>query len=220
MTDPTLTKLRYDDLDSIELDGLIEVLTRLLDDTVWPKSEQGEFIDYATRDVHELCCAAREEAKLGRWLAAITLLRPLQERSEYSIAAAISPSFVGDYLGRTKATIESDFNAKPRALIQAARGIIDNWAVESRGVDGFMKSSVRLNRIGSTVQHDAIGWSSEHESISINRPGFLETLSGRVLIALIHVLIAIQAIDAHGTDAWRKAAQVVQSGIGSRLPDM
>ena len=191
------------------MDQLLESLRQLIDDTVWPKSIQGEFLEYAALDVFEFGCAIRAEAAAGRWTVATSLMRPLQERAEYALAAAIDPEFYDKYVEYMDTQIEKNFTAKSRNLVGIARGTINKWGKESQGMDGFVSISRSLNRIGSEALHHAIGFSREAAEIAEARPGVLKMLSGRIRGALANVLVAAQVIEQNHTRAWAQAYSVV-----------
>lgn len=196
------------------MDQLLESLRRLLDDTVWPESTQGEFIEYAALDVYEFGCAIRAEAEAGRWTVAASLMRPLQERAEYAIAAAIDPGFYDKYVEYMDTQIEKKFTARSRNLVGTARGIIHRWAKESEGVDGYVSISIPLNRVGSEALHHAVGFSREAAEIAEARPGILKMLTGRIQGALANVLLVAQIIEQNHTSAWAQAYNVVFPGRG------
>ena len=193
------------------LDQLLAVLSTLVHDTPWPESAQGEFLDYVTRDVYEFACAIRMEAAAGRWTVATSLIRPLQERSEYTLAAAIDSSFRNAYVEHIDSLIDKKFTgrSKQRQLVQVARGAIDRWAKEHYGKEGLMETSITLNKIGSEVLHHGIGLSREAEEIVAGRPGLLRMVSGRVQCGMANVMLAIKVVGGNDTAAWRKALAVV-----------
>ena len=59
------------------------------------------------------------EANSGRWNVAMALIRPLQERSEYALAAAVDPEFFATYRKRMGQQIETGLQ---RSLKAAYRG--------------------------------------------------------------------------------------------------
>ena len=120
------------------LEQLLDVLSRLIHDTPWPASRQGEFIDYVVRDVYEFGCAIRTEAEAGRWTVAMALIRPLQERSEYALAAAVDTTFPKRYVESINEQIDKNFTARSRQLADIARGAIDRWVRKSHGQDGLL----------------------------------------------------------------------------------
>ena len=191
------------------LDQLLTVLSTLVDDTPWPESAQGEFLDYVTRDVYEFACAIRMEAAAGRWTVAASLIRPLQERSEYALAAAVDSTFPSRYVESINEQIHKNFSARSRQLADIARGAIDRWAKQSHGKDGLLEVSIRLNKIGSEVLHHGIGLSREAEEIVAARPGLLRMVSGRVQCGIANVMLAIKVVGGNDTEAWRKALAVV-----------
>ena len=178
------------------LDQLLDALSQLVRDTPWPGSVQGEFLDYVTRDVYEFACAIRMEAAAGRWTAAMSLIRPLQERSEYALAAAIDSSFRDTYVEYINTQIDTNFTAssRKRPLVQIARGAINRWAKESHGKDGLLETSITLNKIGSEILHHGIGFSGEAEEIVQARPWLLRMASGRVQCGMANVMLAIKVM--------------------------
>ena len=193
---------------------LLGSLRQLLDDTVWPESIQGEFLECVALDVYEFGCAIRAEAAAGRWTVAASLMRPLQERAEYALAAAIDPGFFDNYVEYMDTQIRKNFTAKSRNLVETARGIISRWARESEGIDGFVSISRSLNRIGSETLHHAVGFSGEAAEIAEARRGILKMLSGRIQGALANVLLAAQVIGQNHTRAWAQAYSVAFLGRG------
>ena len=170
---------------------------------------QGEFLDYVTRDVYEFACAIRMEAAAGRWMVATSLIRPLQERSEYALAAAIDSSFRDRFVEYINTQIDKKFTGRSRQLVQIARGAIDRWATESHGKDGLLETSITLNRIGSEILHHGIGLSREAEEIVEARPWLLKMASGRVQCGMANVMLAIKVMGGNDTDAWRRALAIV-----------
>ncbi len=191
------------------LDQLLKAFSQLVRDTPWAASAKGEFLDYVTRDVYEFACAIRMEAAAGRWTVATSLIRPLQERSEYSLAAAIDSSFRDRYVEHINAQIGKKFTGRSRQLVEFARGAIDRWATGSHGKDGLLEASISLNKIGSEVLHHAIGLSGEAEEIMRARPALLRMASGRVQCGMANVMLAIKVMGGHDTEAWRRALAIV-----------
>ena len=130
------------------LDQLLAALFTLVRDTPWPESSQGEFLDYVTRDVYEFASAIRMEAAAGRWTVAASLMRPLQERSEYTLATAIDSSFRDTYIEHINSLIDKKFTgrSKQRQLVQIARGAIGRWSKKYYGKDGLLETSKTLPR--------------------------------------------------------------------------
>ena len=195
--------------DFIYLKQLLDALSRIIHDTPWPASRQGEFIDYVVRDVYEFGCAIRTEAEAGRWTVAMALMRPLQERSEYALAAAVDTTFPKRYIESINEQIDKNFTARSRQLADIARGAIDRWARKSHGQDGLLEVSIRLNKVGSEILHRAIGLSGEAEEIVKVRPGLLTMASGRVQCALVNVMLAIKVIGGNDTEAGQEAQSIV-----------
>ena len=196
-------------MDFMYLDQLLDALSRLIHDTLWPSSRQGEFLEYVIRDVHEFGCAIRAEAEAGRWTVAAALIRSLQERSEYALAAAVDSTFPKKYVESINEQIDKNFTASSRQLADIARGVIDRWAKESHGKDGLLEVSIRLNKIGSEILHRAVGLSGEAEEIVKARPGLLRMASGRVQCALANVMLAIKVIGGDDTKAWQEAQSIM-----------
>ena len=191
------------------LDQLLDALSQLVRDTPWPESAQGEFLDYVTRDVYEFACAIRMEAAVGRWTAAMSLIRPLRERSEYALAAAVDSGFRDRYVEYMKTQIDEKFTGRSRQLVETARGAINRWAKKSHGKDGLLETSKTLNKIGSEVLHHGIGFSGEAEEIVEARPWLLKMVSGRVQCGMAYVMLAIKVVGENDTDAWRRASAIV-----------
>ncbi|MCY4435810.1 MAG: hypothetical protein OXE05_00575 [Chloroflexi bacterium] len=191
------------------IDQLLEALCQLIRATTWPESRQGEFLDYVTRDVHEFGLAIREEAAAGRWTAAASLMRPLQERSEFALAAAIDSEFSAKYIKYMESQIGKSFTGKSRNLVESARGTIRRWEVGSNGKDCLLQISVDLNKIGSELLHNGIGLSRESEEIVRARSGLFKVMSGRVHLGVVNVLLAIKVLGRNNTKAWHKALGTV-----------
>ena len=183
------------------LDQLLDALAALVHDINWPESLQGEFLDYMTRDVYEFGCAIRSEAAAGRWTVATSLMRPLQERAEYALAAAIDPSFVERYVEYMAATIDPNFTRRRNEPVSDARGIMDRWSKENHGDDRLLRASKTLYSIGSQMLHNAFGLSGRAEAIVKIRPGLLEMVSGRVQCAAANVMLAIKVMGKDDTEA-------------------
>ena len=197
------------DTDLSQLRGVIEAYSGVVDATVWPESEQGEFLDFVTQDVGEFSTAMYAEAAVGRWNVAAALIRPLQERSEYALAGAIDPEFFATYRRRLDRQIESGFNDRSRLLVEEARGIIDRWAATLKGTDGLLETSRDLNRTGSELLHHGIGLSRVSADNDEVRRGLITMTHGRAQLALANVLLTIQILGAADTAAWRAARQVL-----------
>ncbi len=151
------------DPDFRRIDQLLDSLLALICEAAWPESQQGEFLYYVTRNVYEFGCAIRTESAAGRWTAAASLIRPLQERSEYAFAAAIDPRFCDRYMKYMDTQIAKYFTAKHRKLVETARGTIDRWANESEAKVGCLDISISCNRIGSEISHHCIGLTGGQE---------------------------------------------------------
>ena len=182
------------------LDQLLDALSQLVRDTPWPGSAQGEFLDYVARDVYEFACAIRMKAAAGRWTAAMSLIRPLQERSEYALAAAVDSGFRAGYIEYMNTQIDEKFTgrSRQRSLVETARGAINRWAKKSHGKDGLLETSKTLNKIGSEILHHGIGFSGEAEELVEARPGLLRMASGRVQCGMANVMLAIKVMGADG----------------------
>lgn len=204
------------DTDLGRLRAVLEAYSNVVDATVWPESEQGEFLEYVTEDVGEFIRATSAEADAGRWSVAAALIRPLQERSEYALAVAIDPAFVATYRTRLDRLIESGFEGRSRLLVEEARGIINRWAVTPTGEDGLLETSRTLNRIGSEVLHHGIGLSRVATDNDEVRRGLATMTHGRAQLSLANVLLAIQVVDAADTAAWRTAQRVLRRLSPSR----
>ena len=197
--------------DFIYIDQLLEALSQLIGATTWPESRQGEFLDYVTRDVFEFGLAIREEAVAGRWTVAASLMRPLQERSEFVLAAAIDSEFPNKFIEYLELQIEDSFTGRPRKLVELARGKIRQWEKTIAKEDVLFKASKDLHSIGSEVQHHAIGLSRESEEVLNARPGLLKMMSGSVHIAVLNVVTATREIERNNTKAWLQASAIVST---------
>ena len=91
------------------LDQLLEALLQVVNGTSWPESDQGEFLAFVTRDVCEFSSAIRIEAKSERWTVVGSLLKPLQERSEYVLVAAVDSGFRDKYLEHVNSRVDKKF---------------------------------------------------------------------------------------------------------------
>ena len=137
-----------------DLDQLRKVLgayARVIEDTVWLESEQGAFLEFVAQDVQEFSAAIRAEAEAGRWNVAIALLRPLQERSEYVLAAAVDQGFYERYRSRMGRQIETGLKDGSRLLAEDARGTIDRWVRRSKNTEGLLATGRGLNRVASEL---------------------------------------------------------------------
>ena len=188
---------------------LLNVLSQLVRDTAWPESRQGEFLDYVVRDVYEFGCAIHSEAAVGRWTVAASLMRPLQERSEYALAAAVDRTLPDRYIKNLTEQVNKSFTTRSRKLAEIARGAIDRWAKVSHGKDGLLEASITLNKIGSEILHHAVGLSGEAEEIVRHRPLLLTMASGRMQCAVANVMLAIKVMGLHHTKAWQRALPIV-----------
>ena len=140
---------------------------------------------------------------------AVALIRPLQERSEYALAAAIDPAFVATYRSRMGRQIETGFKDRSRLLVEEARGIVDRWAITSKGTDGLLEISKDLNRIGSELLHHGIGLSRVSSADDALRRGLASMTHGRAQLALANVLLAIQIVDTADAATWHAARHVL-----------
>ena len=197
------------DSDVRYLDKLLDTLPQLISETTWPESQQGEFLAFVVRDVHEFGCALRAEIQTQRWSVVGSLMRPLQERSEYILAGAIDAGFRHEFLGHLCTRVEENFAGKHRGLIESARGIIRRWEMEIRGLDELLKISLDLNKLGSELLHHGIGLTEASSQNSDVSRGLLIMACGRVKLALSNVLLALQLVGAHNTEAWQRASVVV-----------
>ena len=191
------------------LDEMLNAFSQLLNDTSWPESNHGCFLDYMVGDVYETSYAIREEAAAGRWTVALLLMRPLQERVEYALAAAIDASFEETYMKHIKTQIEKQFSGKSRQLDGLARGIINKWEKAADGMTDLLEHGKAFRKTGSEVLYHGMGFSREHEELVKARPAMLETLTGRVQLAIINVLAAIKIVGEDDTKAWRECQNIV-----------
>ena len=187
------------------LDLLLESLALLIRESDWPESEQGEFVAFLANDVYEFGSAIRCEIAADRWTAATALNRPLKERAEYALAAAIDPEFWNLYRERMTKQIDRGFKGRSRNLIGTARGIIDRWARESKGVEGTRISSTNSYRISSEILHQGIGLTREANRSSDNRDLFVTNCCIGVRIAVMLVVLATEIIGVHATEGLRIA---------------
>ena len=195
-----------------DLDQLRKVLgayARVIEDTVWPESEQGAFLEFVAQDVHEFSAAIRAEAEAGRWNIAIALLRPLQERSEYVLAAAVDQGFYERYRSRMGRQIETGLKDGSRLLAEDARGTIDRWVRRSKNTEGLLATGRGLNRVASELLHHGVGLSRVSAANDALRQGLASMAYGRVQAALAYVLWAIEIVGAADTAAWRAARQTL-----------
>ena len=197
------------DTDLSQLREVLEAYCGVVDATVWPATEQGEFQEFVTQDVEEFSTAIYAEASASRWNVAVALIRPVQERSEYALAAAIDPAFVATYRRRMGRQIEAGFKGRARLLVEEARGVVDRWAIASNGTDGLLKISKDLNRIGSEVLHHGIGLSRVSADNDELLRGLVTMAHGRAQLAVANVLLAIEIVGAADTAAWRTTRQAL-----------
>lgn len=188
---------------------VLDAYTRIVDATVWPESEQGEFLEYVAQDIGEFITAMSAEAGAGRWSVATALIRPLQERSEYALAAAIDSAFVAIYRTRLEGLIASGFEGRSRMLVEEARRIINRWDAAPKDSDSLLETSRTLNRIGSELLHHGIGLSRVAADNDEVRRGLATMTHGRARLSLANVLLAIQVVDAADTEAWHAARRVL-----------
>ncbi len=212
------------DPDLDQLRELQEAYSSVLDETVWPESDQGEFLEYVTQTVQEFITAIQAQAEAGRLTVVMALLRPLQERSEYALAAAIAPEFSRNCLSRMAHETETGPKGRSGPLVQEVRGII-NRLETSRGEDEAVSSSagtedlLQLGRnlygIGSGFQHLSIGLSRLAADNDELLRGLVGMACGRVQIALRQVLKATQIAGVDDTAAWHAANRLVMRLAGS-----
>ncbi len=191
------------------LGQLLASLDELVHDTAWPQTRQGEFLEYVTRDVYEFSCAIRTEAAAGRWTVATSLMRPLQERSEYALAAAVDPRFAERYFEYIESQIDKDVTRRTRGIADDSRGVINRWENDGQGEGRLLEISKMLNSIGSELLHSAVGLSGEDEAILRNRSLIRTMLIGRVQCAVSNVMLAVKVLNLDHTKAWHRALSVV-----------
>ena len=194
--------------DFVYLDQLLEALSQLVSDTTWPDSYQGEFLEYVARDVYEFSHAIRTEAAKERWSVVAALMRPLQERSEYTLAAAVDSRFPKRYRKFLDSHTDKGFTDRTRNMDSEARGTIDRWA-KCHGQDGLLATSKSLNQFGSLLLHHGIGLSGVSANNVGVRRGLLKMASGRVQCAMANVLLATRVMGVADTEAWRRATVIV-----------
>ena len=197
------------------LDQLLEALSQLISETEWPDSDQGRFIRLSIADVHEFSSAIREEIEAGRWTVALSLVRPLQERSHYAHAAGIDPAFVNRYRKRAKQLREQDLEDKTtsRLMVEDARGTIRQWVGDSKGEGGPLDVSIALHNSGSELLHHGVFLSFVARHDSDHRRGFLALVCERVLIALMDAVFAIERLGVDDTQAFRCADALIKSSL-------
>ena len=187
-------------------DRLLQTFSTLIDDTTWPDPDAAELVRHLIDDTHELSSAMRAEAEAERWTTAVLLIRPLLERSQYALAAAIKPEFGAAYL--TYLREEFAEKSKQRGLVERARGINARWA-EARGDAGFLQESISQYGLASDIQHHALGWSQRAKVDREARRAALSILCHCVKEALAGPVLAIEVMEANDTLAWRRARSVV-----------
>ncbi len=190
------------------LDQLIDVLSQVVSGTPWPESHQGEFLAFVTRDVCEFSSAISMEIKSGRWTVVGSLLRPLQERSEYVLAAAVDSGFSNKYLEHLNSRIDGKFADKPRGMVEYARGTIHRWMTNAKGQEELLQTSLYLNKLGSELLHHGIDLTeASMENEEVHR-ALLTMACGRVQLATLNVLLAAKVVGAEDTEAWRLASVI------------
>ena len=202
------------DTDLSQLREVLEAYCGVVDATVWPATEQGEFQEFVTQDVEEFSTAIYAEASASRWNVAVALIRPVQERSEYALAAAIDPAFVATYRRRMGRQIEAGFKGRARLLVEEGREESSTAGpsrrtAPSNGTDGLLKISKDLNRIGSEVLHHGIGLSRVSADNDELLRGLVTMAHGRAQLAVANVLLAIEIVGAADTAAWRTTRQAL-----------
>ena len=208
------------------VDRLLKALSRLISETAWSESDQGQFVRLMTGDVFEFASTIRAEAQADRWTVSVVLIRPMQERSIYALAAAIEPQFSNEYEANlrkemkemeerlaNKATGKGKKKRKrkggSRLMVQRARGIIDHWAKESRGRDDFLQESIYLYQLVSRIQHHHTGWSQQVQMSRRDRIEVISTIRHSLEEALAGAVNAVEVMGADGTRAWHRAHSLV-----------
>ena len=193
-------------------DQLLETLSQLVGETAWPETKQGEFLRYAADDVLELSFVIRAAAGTGRFTAATALMRPLHERSEYLLAAAIEPGFADEHEAYIKKLAERELESRPtaRKMDRVARAIIGSW--EERVIPEpirLKKKSETLYGRTSEIQHRGVGASRAARQNPEERHGALVAVRGQVETALRFVLLTVAIVGMKDTQAWRRAKALV-----------
>ena len=96
------------------------------------------------------------------------LIRPMQERSVYALAAAIEPGFWKEYKANLHKAMEErerpranrgKAKNKSRLMIQRARRIIQRREEATQGTDEFFQGNIDFFSLTSDIQHHHSGWS-------------------------------------------------------------
>ncbi len=201
------------------LEQLLEALSQLISETEWPKSVQGVFLSDLIADAFELSSAIRDAVGSGHLTTATALMRPLQERSEYLLAAAIDPSFADDHQAYVNERAANGFTGQvtARRMNRAARDIIACWERnELRGPVGLRERSKTLYGLNSEIQHRGIGISRAVKEQPESRHRFLGTVRLSVWHVLMYAVMAAWLVKARDTQAWRHACTVVTSSPQTR----
>ena len=202
-----------EDIGVEDLDQLLEAVSQLVRETEWPKSAQGVFLSDSIADAFELSSAIREAFGSGRFTTVTVLFRPLQERSEYLLAAAIDPSFADEYQAYVNERDANGFtgHVTARKMDRAARDIIGHRErQEPQGPFGMEEASEVLYRLNSEIQHRGIGISrAVRELPPESDHGLLHSVFLSVWNLLMCAVAAAWFVKAIDTQAWRDASTLV-----------
>ena len=192
-------------------DQLLEAMSQLISETKWPETKQGEFLRHAVEDVLEVSAVIRAAAGAGCFSTAAALLRPLHERSEYLVAAAIEPGFADEHEAYITDLPERELGSRPtaRKLDRAARGIISSWEEEAEIPIGLTEKSKALYGNTSEIQHRGVGASWAARQNPEERHAALVAVRGQVETALRFVLLTVAILKLTDTQAWRRARALV-----------
>lgn len=185
---------------TLQIDSCCALLQYLVDETKWPDTTQGEFLDYLSADVLEIASSIRSLAVSELWTTVALLGRPLYERSQFLLAAAIDPAFFDVYRQQMEVRIASDFQKKPGLLAGEARRVIDQW-------DQKKKDNSKLDDVAryawstsSELLHHSIGMSRFASRDSEHRTLYVKGTNARLRSACGVFLASLGIVGGHNTE--------------------
>lgn len=198
------------------------VQTELVSDTTWPATKHGVAVQVYGMDVAQFCEAVRSEYQADRFSVCMALFRPLRERSEFMLAAAIDGDFarqqidfIENHKGEPLGGRNLSQSAAGRARNGEARGVIARWERDTALSDDgstSLDARIGLQGLGSALTHPNLMSPARSRVIAASpkeRVDFIRLAHGVVLTALGETVASIQLVGAIPTDAWLRAREII-----------
>ena len=183
----------------MQIDRCWALLQYLANEARWPDTTQGEFLAYLAGDVLEIASSIRNLAASDCWTTVALLGRPLFERSQFLLAAAIDPAFWDVYRQRMEVQIDSNFKKRPGLLAGEARRVIDNWEQKRTDNSDLADSTRYAWSTSSELLHHSIGMSRMASQDSGRRTLYVKGATAQLRSACGALLTSLGIVGGHNT---------------------